>query len=289
MPARQDVEVVMPDGQIAGRSVTRGKGGPLDRPNIARVYDYLLGGKDNFEADRQLGDKIKSVMPSVCLGVQQQRAVLRRVVRHLVAEAGIRQIIDVGSGLPTAGNVHEVAQEIAPETRVVYVDNDPVVLAHARALMAGNRQTIAVDGDFRHPKEILSDPALNDLVDLSRPVALLFCGVVHHILDEEEPATALAAYRAALSPGSYLFIHHLLATDDPSTAAAQAEMQQSTGRGQFRPIAQIASFFEGLEMVEPGLVTATEWRPDPQTPRVADHPVLRLAVVGLGRKHLGDG
>jgi hypothetical protein len=273
----------MPDGQT---TVSGYRGSPIDatRPNIARVYDYLLGGKDNFEADRVLGDKIKKAMPAVRLGVEQQRAVLRRVVRHLVGEAGIRQIIDIGSGLPTVGNVHQTAQRIAPETRVVYVDNDPVVLAHARALMAENRQTTAIGGDFRHPARILGHPELTGLVDLRRPVALLFCGIVHHILDEEDPAALLAVYRAALPPGSYVFIHHLVATDDPGVAAAQAELQQGTGRGQFRPIAQIESFFEGLVLVEPGVVPVAEWRPDPDTPRVADHPVLRLAVAGVGRK-----
>jgi len=277
----------MPDEQLAARASAAGRrGSPIDasRPNIARVYDYLLGGKDNFEADRLLGEKIKHAMPSVRLGVEQQRAVLRRVVRHLVREAGIRQIIDIGSGLPTAGNVHEVAQEVAADTRVVYVDNDPVVLAHARALMAGSRQTIAIGGDFRRPDEILSDPELTGLIDLGRPVGLLLCGIVHHILDEEEPAAILAAYRAALPAGSYVFIHHLVATDDPSAAAAQAELQQGTGRGQFRPIAQIETFFEGFDLEEPGVVLAVDWRPDPETPRAVDNPVLRLAVVGVGRK-----
>ncbi|MEV6344808.1 SAM-dependent methyltransferase [Actinoplanes sp. NPDC051851] len=277
----------MPGSQIAGDPSTGNHDRPpidTTRPNIARLYDYLLGGKDNFEADRLLGDRIKTAMPAVCLGVEQQRDALRRVVRYLVAEAGIRQIIDVGSGLPTAGNVHQIAQEIAPETRVVYVDNDPVVLAHSRALMAGNRETLTVEGDFRRPAELLAHPELTRHVDLSRPVALLLCGIVHHITDDEDPATSLAAYRAALPAGSYVFIHHLLATDDPTVAAAQAELQQGTGRGQFRPLDQIASYFDGLELIEPGIVTASEWRPEPGTPRAADHPVLRLAAVGVGHK-----
>jgi hypothetical protein len=254
------------------------------RPNIARVYDYLLGGKDNFEADRALGDKIKDAMPAVRLGVEQQRAVLRRVVRHLVGEAGIRQIIDIGSGLPTAGNVHETAREIDPETHVVYVDHDPVVLAHARALMADNKTTIAIGGDARDPAGILGDPELRAHVDLDRPVGLLLCGILHHILDDEDPFGVVAAYRAAIPSGSYIFIHHLAEVDDPSVAAAQAELQRGTGRGQFRPAERIAQFFEGLDMVDPGLVSVTEWRPDPDTPSVDANPVLRLAVAGLGRK-----
>jgi len=277
----------VPDGHLAAPVTTGGYiGSQIDasRPNIARVYDYLLGGKDNFEADRELGEKIKKAMPGVRLGVEQQRAVLRRVVRHLVGEAGIRQIIDIGSGLPTAGNVHQVAQEVAPGTRVVYVDHDPVVLAHARALMADNETTIAIDGDARRPAEILADPELNRLIDRDQPIGLLLCGILHHILDDEDPAGITAAYRAALPAGSYVFIHHLVASDDPTVAAAQAELRQGTGRGQFRPIAQIEQFFESLELVAPGIVSATEWRPQPDTPHVDTHPVLRLAVVGVGRK-----
>jgi len=277
----------VPDGHQAAQVTAGGYvGSRIDasRPHIARVYDYLLGGKDNFDADRELGDKIKIALPGVRLGVEQQRAVLRRAVRHLVAEAGIRQIIDIGSGLPTAGNVHEVALEVAPGTRVVYVDNDPIVLAHARALMANNKTTIAIGGDARHPAEILGNPELNELIDLEQPVGLLLCGILHHILDDEDPAGITAAYRAALPSGSYVFIHHLVANGDPSVAAAQAELQQGTGRGQFRPKEQIEQFFEGLELVEPGLVSVAEWRPDPDTPRVEANPILRLAVAGLGRK-----
>jgi len=277
----------VPDGNLAAQVTPGGYiGSRIDasRPNIARVYDYLLGGKDNFEADRELGDKMKIALPQVRLGVEQQRAVLRRAVRHLVGEAGIRQIIDIGSGLPTAGNVHEVADEVSPGTRVVYVDNDPVVLAHARALMANNKTTIAIGGDVRQPAEILSDPELTGLIDLDKPVGLLLCGILHHILDDEEPAGITAAYRAALPSGSYVFIHHLVANGDPSVAPAQAELQQGTGRGQFRPIEQIEQFFEGLELVSPGVVSVAEWRPEPDTPSAVDNPVLRLAVAGLGRK-----
>lgn len=277
----------MPDGHLAARATPGGYiSSQIDssRPNIARVYDYLLGGKDNFDADRELGNKIKKAMPGVRLGVEQQRAVLRRVVRHLVGEAGIRQIIDIGSGLPTAGNVHEIAQQVSPGTRVVYVDNDPIVLAHARALMAKNTTTVAIGGDVRRPAEILDNPELKHLIDLDQPVGLLLCGILHHILDDEDPAGITATYRAALPSGSYVFIHHLVATDDPSVAAAQAELRQGTGRGQFRSVEQIGQFMAGLELVEPGIVTVPEWRPEPDTPHVDSNPVLRLAVAGLGRK-----
>jgi hypothetical protein len=259
---------------------------PLDvsQPNVARVYDYLLGGKDNFAADRELGNKIKEALPEVHLGVRQQRATLRRVVRYLVAEAGIRQLIDVGSGLPTAGNVHQVAQETAAGVRVIYVDNDPVVLAHARALMADNKTSFVINGDVRRPAEILNHPRLNDLIDLDRPVGLLLCGILHHILDEEDPAGITAAYRKALRSGSYLFIHHLVDIGDPGAAAVQAALRQGMGRGQFRRIEEIERFFDGLDLVEPGIVPVADWRPDIDTPRTSDHPVLRLAVAGVARK-----
>jgi hypothetical protein len=272
--------------QVAADGGNDSNGSRVDtsRPHIARVYDYLLGGKDNFGVDRELGDKIKLAMPGVHFGVEQQRAVLGRVVRQLVGEAGIRQIIDLGSGLPTAGNVHEIAHEIAPETRVVYVDNDPMVLVHARALMANDETAFVVGGDIRYPTSILEDPDLNRLIDFDQPVALLLCGILHHILDDEDPAGLTAAYRAALPAGSYVFIHHLVTTEDPSVAAAQAELQQATGRGQFRTVEQVEQFFEGLELVEPGVVAVPEWRPDADTPPVDAHPVLRLAVAGLGRK-----
>jgi S-adenosyl methyltransferase len=254
------------------------------RPNAARLYDYLLGGKDNLAADRELGEKIKKALPGVRLGVEQQRAVLRRVVRYLVGEAGIRQVIDIGSGLPTAGNVHEIAQGVAADTRVVYVDNDPVVLSHARALMVNNKTTFVLGADLRRPNEILANACLNQLIDLGRPVGLLLCGILHHILDEEDPAGITATYRAALPSGSYVFIHHLVDNGDPSAAAAQAELRRGMGRGQFRRIEEIERFFDGLDLVEPGIVPVTEWRPEPDTPPTVSHPALRLAVAGVGRK-----
>lgn len=285
MPALVQQGGSVPDGHLAAQVTTAGYiGSQIDssRPNIARVYDYLLGGKDNFEADRELGEKIKKAMPGVRLGVEQQRAVLRRVVRHLVGEAGIRQIIDIGSGLPTAGNVHQVAHEVAPGTRVVYVDNDPVVLAHARALMADNETTIAIAGDARHPERILADPDLNRLIDRDQPVGLLLCGILHHILDDEDPAGITAAYRAALPSGSYVFIHHLVTNGDPGVAAMQAELQQGTGRGQFRQIEQVERFFDGLDLLDPGVVEIQRWRPDGRRPMLPGG-----FYGGVGRKPWG--
>lgn len=169
-------------------------------PNIARVYDYLLGGKDNYAPDRQLAQRIEQTLPEVHLGVKAQRAVLRRVVRYLVGEAGLRQLLDIGSGLPTADNVHQIARALEPDTRVVYVDNDPVVLAHARALLADNRETVVVAGDLRQPASLLADQRLRAHLDFGQPVGLLLCGILHYVLDEEEPPGSCASWSTRCRP-----------------------------------------------------------------------------------------
>ncbi len=252
------------------------------RPHVARVYDYLLGGKDNFAADRAVGDQMIASLPAVQLGVRAQRDVLGRVVRYLVAEAGLRQLLDIGSGLPTADNVHEIAQRIDPATRVVYLDNDPVVLSHARALLADDRATFAAEGDLRDPEGILANPDVRKHLDWDRPIGLLMCGILHYVLDEENPAEVTATLYDALPRGSYVFIHHLLDTEDPATATLQEQMRTGMGRAQFRTMAQIRTLFNGLELVEPGLVLVPDWRPEP--PAIRDHPVLEMACVGVARK-----
>jgi hypothetical protein len=254
------------------------------QPHIARVYDYLLGGKDNFAADRAVGDQIIASLPTVQVGVREQRALLGRVVRYLVGEAGITQLIDIGSGLPTAENVHQIARRIEPRTRVIYVDNDAVVLSHARAILAQDPATIVVDGDLRRPATIHERPECVRHLDWDRPIGLLFCGILHHILDEERPGELVEALCRPLPSGSYVFIHHLLDSGDPAVADVQAAMQRGLGRGQFRTREQIGSLFNGLEFIEPGLVFVTDWRPDQSTPRAADNPVLRLACAAVARK-----
>jgi hypothetical protein len=254
------------------------------RPSVARLYDYLLGGKDNYAVDRALGDQILARMPAVQIGVRAQREVLGRVVRYLVGEQGIRQLIDIGSGLPTAENVHEIARTVDPATRVVYVDSDPVVLAHARALLADDRATIVVRGDLREPAAILADPQVRSHLDLTQPTGVLLCGILHYITDAERPADLVAALWSDLPAGSFVFVHHLLDAGDPAIADVQATFQASMGRGQFRTMAEIAAMFDGLDLVEPGLVLVPDWRPDPHTPRAADYPVLRLAAAGVGRR-----
>jgi hypothetical protein len=255
------------------------------RPHAARVYDYLLGGKNNFAADREVGDRIIASLPEVQVGVQAQRAVLGRVVRYLVGEAGVKQLLDVGSGLPTSDNVHEIAQRTAPGTRVVYVDNDSVVLAHARAILSDQTSTFAERGDLLDPASIMSSPAIRRHLDWDQPVGLLLCGIVHYLLDEENPGRLVAELVDALPSGSYVFIHHLLDTGDPAAATLQEQMQRGLGRVRFRTLAEVRALFGDLRLVEPGLVPIPEWRPDPGTPIRADYGViLSMACAGVARK-----
>ncbi|MBB5079707.1 SAM-dependent methyltransferase [Nonomuraea sp. NPDC050394] len=251
----------------------------LSEASPARVYDYLLGGKDNFGVDRAEGERIRALMPGVEIGVRAQRAVLGRVVRFLVGEVGLRQLIDIGTGLPTAENVHQVAHSVDPGVRVAYVDNDPHVLVHARALLARNVNTLAVHADLREPAALLGDRELLAHIDLKRPVGLILCGILHHVQDEEDPWHLTKELVAALPSGSYVFIHHLLNRGDE-----QSRSLLEARNTRYRTKDEIARFFAGLEMVDPGLVGVPDWRPDPDQPFQESHPVLKLAVAGVGRK-----
>jgi S-adenosyl methyltransferase len=254
------------------------------RPHAARVYDYLLGGKDNFAADRAVGDQIIARLPEVQVGVQAQRAVLKRVVRYLVGEAGVRQLLDIGSGLPTSDNVHEIAQRTGPGTRVVYVDNDPVVLAHARAILSDEAATFAERGDLLDPASIVASPAVREHLDWTKPIGLLLCGIVHYVLDEENPEGLIADLIAALPPGSYVFIHHLLDTGDSAATELQAQMLNGLGRVKFRTLEEVRRLFGDLELMPPGLVPVAEWRPDRATIPARYRLVLSMACAGVGRK-----
>jgi hypothetical protein len=255
------------------------------RPHVARVYDYLLGGKDNFAADRAVGDQIIASLPAAQIGVRAQRAVLARVVHYLVSDAGVRQLLDIGSGLPTVQNVHQIAQRIDPGARVIYVDNDPVVLAHARALLADDEVTFAARGDLRDPGGILASPEVRTRLDWGKPVGLLLCGILHYLLDEEHPAELVRVLCDALPAGSYVFIHHLLHRGDPASARLEAAMQRGLGRSQFRTLEQVRELFGGLELIAPGLVPVPDWRPDEDTIGVRRHPVLDMACAGVARKN----
>jgi len=229
-------------------------------PHIARVYDYWLGGKDNFAADREAAEQVLKVMPEILDTVRGNRQFLQRAVRFL-RDAGIRQFIDIGSGLPNSPNVHEIAQADDPDARVVYVDNDPVVFLHAEALMAGNHATAVARADLRDVDEVLS--RAGELLDLTRPTGLLFVGCLHHIVDSDDPAGIVARYLAALAPGSYLAISH--ATDEPSAEKmrANSEVAESSGAVLIpRGKDAILRMFNGRELVDPGLVLVSYWRPE---------------------------
>jgi hypothetical protein len=180
--------------------------------------------------------------------------------------------------------VHQIAQLTDPDTRVVYLDNDPIVLTHAQALLADDKATFVADGDLRDPEGILGHPVVRGQLDWDQPVGLLMCGILHYILDEEKPAELTRTLYRALPPGSYVFIHHLLDMEDPAAATLQDQMRSGWGRAQFRTMAQIRELFGGLELVEPGLVLVPEWRPGPGTPGVRHHPVLQMACAGVARK-----
>jgi S-adenosyl methyltransferase len=261
----------------------------VNRPNIARVYDYTLGGKDNFAVDRTVVDQSQKVMPAQA-GARANRAFLRRVVRYLVAEAGIRQFIDIGSGLPpTQGNVHEVAQALDPGARVVYVDNDPMVLVHARALLGLSDATEVITADVRRPAEILGHPVVRRLLDFDQPIGLLLFAVLHHVNDAEDPAGITRRLRAALAPGSHLAISHFhnpgAAQPDFARMAVEAErvFAENLGTGRFRGHDEILGYFGDFELVEPGLVAYSEWRPDQDDPPLPE-AVRHLAVGGVARK-----
>jgi S-adenosyl methyltransferase len=242
----------------------------------ARRYNYWLGGTDNFEADRISGDAVAASFPSIRIAAREHRRFLRRVVTFLVKEAGVRQFLDVGTGIPAADNVHEVAQSIAPESRVVYVDNDPIVLAHARRLLAaepGGGPTAYIHADVREPEAILGHPDLRRTLDLDRPVALLLIAVLHFLDDADDPYGHVAALTGALAPGSYLGISHgtrdFVKTELEGKIDAWKERDRSRDPFVFRDRAQFARFFDGMELVPPGIQSISEWRnDDPPAERV---------------------
>ena len=230
----------------------------------ARVYDYWLGGKDNFEADRIAGEETIAAYPAIRASARANRAFLARSVRYLATEAGIRQFLDIGTGLPTASNTHEVAQSVAPESRVVYVDNDPLVLSHARALLTSSPEgvTAYLDADLRDTDQIL-EPARRTL-DFSKPVAVMLIAVLHLVSDADDPAGIIAQLMEAVPAGSTLAISHVPndmhmgAMSDMSDRLNRLLSQPSTYRSQ----AQVTGFFTGLELVDPGVVPIQRWRPD---------------------------
>jgi SAM-dependent methyltransferase len=254
------------------------------RANTARVYDYWLGGSHNFLADQDLGRAICAVDPIVRAGAQANRAFLGRAVRFL-GQAGISQFLDIGSGIPTQGNVHEVAQRANPDARVAYADIDPVAVGHSQAILAGNANTAILQADLREPEKILAHEPIRQLIDFSQPVGLLLVAVLHFIADADDPWRLVASLRDALAPGSYLVLGQGTNADKPAVAHAFEKVYNSSvaTQIQMRSRAEILRFFDGFELVDPGLVYVSLWRPD-SPDDVPGDPSQFGNLVGVARK-----
>jgi hypothetical protein len=241
------------------------------KPHAARVYDYFLGGTNNFAVDREAAQDVLQNSPSVRTAARENRAFLGRAVRYLAAEAGIRQFLDIGAGLPATASVHSVAQAVAPSARVVYADNDPLVQAHAQALLAAapEGRTAYIRADLRDPAAILSDPVTREVLDFGQPIGLVMVAILHFVQDADNPRQILATLLDALPPGSYLAASHLTTEHDPAaTAAGQRAMQRAGIAMRKRDSGEFARLaFRDLELVPPGVVLVSEWRPDVVSPR----------------------
>jgi hypothetical protein len=259
------------------------------KPNIGRVYDYLLGGKDNFVIDRKVGEEILRLVPEAGEVSKANRAFLRRAVQHMVADAGIDQFLDIGSGLPTQGNVHEIAQELNPGAKVVYVDIDPVVLTHTRALLKCHETTTITMADLRRPEQIIESSPVRDILDFDRPIGLLMIAILHHINDDEDPVGIAARLRDALAPGSHLAITHFhnpgeeLPEEAAIAIASEEQFNERFGTGRWRTRDEILAYFGDFELAEPGLVPIPAWRPDVLDRRTFGGVYHRI-LGGVGRK-----
>ncbi|MEC4019044.1 SAM-dependent methyltransferase [Streptomyces sp. H27-D2] len=259
------------------------------KPHPARMYDYFLGGRDNYEVDRTAAEYVVEAHPEVRPSARANRDFLHRAVRAVVS-AGIRQIIDIGTGIPTSPNTHEVAREVAPDVRVAYVDNDPIVATHAGARLTNTANTGFVLADVREPKAILDDPVVRELIDFDQPVGLILGAVLHFIKDEENPAAIVATLAEGLPAGSHLVLTH--ATGEPHTGgvhdrAAQTDVERvyknATASLSLRSRAEVQPFFAGFELLEPGLLRVPLWRPDGRLPS-DDELNKTIFYGGVGRK-----
>jgi hypothetical protein len=250
-------------------------------PQTARIWNYWLGGKDNFPADQRVGDQILEAFPAIVENARASRAFLARAVRYLAGEAGIRQFLDIGTGLPTASNTHEVAQAVAPESRIVYVDNDPIVLAHARALLTSSPEgaTAYIDADLRDPETILQEAA--QTLDFTQPIAIMLMGILGHIADDDEARSIVKRLVGALPSGSYLTMNDGTDTSEEVVEAARIWNESANPTYHLRSPERIARFFDGLELVEPGVVSPPRWRPEPSPSGL---PAEVDSSCGVGRK-----
>ena len=260
-----------PSGQWARPGAARREPVDLrtDQPHSARMYDYYLGGKDNFPADRAAAEQVLESFPHTRIAARENRAFMARAARYLAAEVGIRQFLDIGTGIPTSPNLHEVAQEVAPESRVLYADNDPIVLTHARALLTSTREgrTGYLDADLREPRSILDSAELAETLDLSRPVALSLIAVLHFFPDSDDPHGILRQLLEPLPSGSYVAITSATPDFAPRVWARISEIYREQGiNGQLRTREQFTRFFDGLDLVDPGVTPVHHWRPDGDLP-----------------------
>ncbi|MFJ4964684.1 SAM-dependent methyltransferase [Streptomyces sp. NPDC088729] len=263
------------------------QGTDISVPSVSRMYDFYLGGSHNFEVDREAARKAMEFLPGLPKIMQANRAFMRRAVRHAVG-TGISQFLDIGSGIPTFGNVHEVAQAADPEARVAYVDHDPVAVAHSRAVLEGDDRTVIAAADLRRPEEILESPDITALLDFDRPVALLLVAVLHFIEDADDPRGAVARLRDALAPGSLVILTHAsyegIPTSQERAGGAVGVYRAIRNPLVMRSREEIGAFFDGFDMVEPGLVSMPDWRPDnPLAPEQED-PYAFSGFAGVGRK-----
>ena len=271
---------------MAGR-MTQGNRPPsgidTSTPNVARIYDYLLGGKDNFAADRETAERLIAAIPDVAAIARDNRSFLGRVVRYLTVQAGIRQFLDLGSGLPTQANVHELAQGVVQDVRVVYVDHDSMVASHGRALFASRDRVAMALADLRDPASVLQHPDLARVIDWAQPIAVLCTSTLHFVSDQDEPHKIIAAYRDHMAPGSYVAISHGTTENGPAGEREKAVgvYRRASSQLHVRPLADIQRFFDGFELVEPGLAWITEWRPEPSTAPTGRAQSMR---GGVGRK-----
>ena len=251
----------------------------VTRPSVARVYDYFLGGAHNFDVDRQLAEAISRAAPDVVETARANRHFLRRAVRFLT-DAGVRQFLDIGSGIPTVGNVHEIAQAAAPDARVVYVDIDPIAVAHSRAILRDNPNATVLCIDLRDPAKILAEATV--LLDFSQPVAVLLAGVLHFLPDSDEPGEVVRQLRDGLAPGSYLLISHATGDGQPPEVREAQQLTSRAAEITLRTNAEIATYFGPFTLVEPGLVRVGRWRPDPSD-EPDPHPERVAGYAGVGR------
>jgi hypothetical protein len=257
-------------------------------PNAARMYDHYLGGHNNFPVDREAAEHVLRIAPWIRTSALENRAFLGRAVRYLAQEPGIRQFVDIGTGLPTQGNVHEIAQATAPGAHVVYADNDPIVLGQSRAMLTRNENATIIRADLRAPDAIITHPDLTALIDWHQPVALLLLAVLHFVADEEDPAGILAAFREVMVPGSYIVISHNFHEGNDDLVRQVTDIYRDASvRARYRGRGQIAAFFDGFELVDPGLVPLPDWRPQPRPYPAGE--VWGLCGVGckLGQRPVG--